>query len=225
MKKELGRGLYGMLDLPAARPTAAAPSSVTAAAVSPRLIYEPLFAARVPVVQLRMKGAEAAAMLAVLSELRERRPPDTLLIVNDRLDVALAGDADGVHLGQEDLPLKLARRICADCGRPDFLIGISTHNEEQATAALSGSPDYIALGPIYPTPSKANPDPVVGPARLAALCRRSKIPVVAIGGITMDRVPEIAAAGAHCAAMIHAINQASDILAAVSKVQHHFGNC
>jgi thiamine-phosphate pyrophosphorylase len=212
IKKTLRRGLYGMLDLPPAPfPTP-----------SPRSIYEPLFAAGVPVLQLRMKGATAAAMLEVLGELHAHRPAETLLIVNDRLDVALAGGADGVHLGQDDLPLEAARRVCAQCGRPDFLIGISTHNEAQAAAALEGGADYIALGPIYPTTSKANPDPVVGPERLAALCRTVTRPLVAIGGISLDRVGAIVAAGAHCAAIIGAVNHAADVGLAASKVQEQF---
>lgn len=212
MNKTLRRGLYGMLDLPAV-PSPAAP---------PSRIYEPLFAAGVPAIQLRMKDATAAAMLAVLAELRSRRPLGTLIFVNDRLDVALAAEVDGVHLGQDDLPLATARRICRECGRPDLLIGISTHNETQAAAALAGEADYIALGPIYPTTSKRNPDPVVGVERLATLCKKSSRPVVAIGGISLPEVPAIAAAGAHCAAIISAVNHAPEPHAAASYVQSQF---
>ncbi len=218
MTQVLGRGLYGILDLPI--DTAAAPD-----APSPQKVYEALFGAGLPAVQLRMKGADAAAMLAMLKELRAHRGKNTLLIVNDRLDVAIAGGADGVHLGQDDLPLSAARRMVKDCGRSDFLIGISTHNEEQAAAALQGGADYIALGPIYPTTSKKNPDPVVGVQRLSALCRISTVPVVAIGGITLERVPAIVSAGAHCAAIISAVNKAPSILATASKVQQQFTDC
>lgn len=211
MTKTLRPGLYGMLDLPAFPSPSAA-----------RRIYEPLFAAGVPAIQLRMKDAPAAAMLAVLDELRRSRPPETLLFVNDRLDVALAVGADGVHLGQDDLPLAVARRISAECGRSDLLIGISTHNEEQAAAALAEGADYIALGPIYPTKSKLNPDPVVGVERLAALCRLSRRPVVAIGGIALEQVAAVVAAGAHCAAIISAVNHAAEPQAAASYVQKQF---
>jgi thiamine-phosphate pyrophosphorylase len=210
---DLGRGLYGILDLP---PT---PSS---SAVAPRRIYEALFAAGVSLLQLRMKDATAAAMLAMLEELKAARPRGVRLIVNDRLDVALAGGADGVHLGQDDLPLVSAQRIIKECGPSRFIIGISTHDEAQAQAALLGEPDYIALGPIYATSSKQNPDPVVGPERLAALCRSASRPVVAIGGITLERVPAVVAAGAQFAAIISAVNAAPDVFAAAALVQSHF---
>jgi len=222
MPKTLGRGLYGMVDLPAPPALSGASPSFESLKQAARRIYEPLFAAAIPVVQLRMKGAGAAAMLAVMDELCESRPPGTLLVVNDRLDVALAAGADGVHLGQDDLPLAAARRIAVGCGKPELLIGISTHDEAQAAAALRGGADYIAFGPVYTTSSKANPDLVVGLERLSALCRGSTRPVVAIGGITLDSAPAIAAAGAHCAAIISAVNSSSDIRAAAAQVQALF---
>lgn len=194
----------------------------------PRHIYEPLFRAGVGILQLRMKGKSAAAMLAVLDELHVRRPPGALIFGNDRLDVALAGRADGVHLGQDDLPLAAARRV-ADALRPPtperprrFLIGISTHNEAQAEQAIAGGADYIAFGPIFATATKKNPDPVVGLTRLRELCRRSPVPVVAIGGITLDKAPAVVEAGAHAAAIIAAVNQAPDIEAAARRVQTLF---
>src|SRR5436305_570944 len=113
------------------------------------------------VLQLRMKRGSAAAMLAVVDELRPLcRRHEALLLVNDRLDVALAGGADGVHLGQDDLPLADARRIA-----PSLIIGVSTHDEAQAIAAAEGGASYVAFGPIFATASKENPDPVVGIAR------------------------------------------------------------
>jgi thiamine-phosphate pyrophosphorylase len=205
----LPRGLYGMLDLPSRLPE---PTSLA------RPIYRPLFDAGIGVLQLRMKDAPAAAMLAVLAELQRERPPGTLLIVNDRLDVALAGGADGVHLGQDDLPLAAARSLAP----PGFLIGISTHNEAQAAAAMAGGADYIGLGPIFATASKANPDPVVGVARLGGVCAGARVPVVAIGGITLERVPDVVAAGAHAVAIIAAINTSPDIRAAALFCQRCF---
>ncbi len=212
MSAEFPRGLYGMVDLPGrAGGTAFPPAG--------RLALS-LLSGGARILQLRMKGAPAAAMLAVLDELRVllRRFPQTRLIVNDRLDVALAGGASGVHLGQDDLPLQAARGICP----PGFLIGISTHNEEQAEQAVRGGADYIALGPIYPTATKDNPDPVVGVERLSALSHRLPVPVVAIGGITLDRVPEVVAAGARAAAIIAAVNRAPDIREAAEKVSRCF---
>jgi thiamine-phosphate pyrophosphorylase len=183
-------------------------------------LAQALLAGGAQVLQLRMKDAPARDQLAVLQALHPlvAATPGALLIMNDRLDVALAGAAHGVHLGQDDLPLAAARRV-APAG---FLIGISTHNEAQAAAALSGGADYIALGPIYPTTSKANPDPVVGVERLASLCRSTTTPVVAIGGITLERAPEVAAAGAHAAAVIAAVNQAADVAAAARQVTRAF---
>lgn len=220
MATALPRGLYGMLDLATANPGApGALSSPGSGATLPRHIYAPLFAAGVGVLQLRLKDASAALLLAVLDEVRLHRPPGTLLIVNDRLDVALAGGADGVHLGQDDLPLAAARRCCP----PGFLIGVSTHSESQAAAAAAHGADYIGFGPVFATTSKHNPDPVVGVERLRAVCARSPIPVVAIGGITPERLPELIAAGAHAVAIISAINRAPDVRGAALAVQQQFG--
>lgn len=212
MPTPLPGGLYGMLDLPSA------PAAPGAPVLLPRHIYRPLFDAGVRVLQLRMKDAPAALMLAVLDEVRLHRPPGTLLIVNDRLDVALAGGADGVHLGQDDLPLRAARRCCPQ----GFLIGVSTHNEAQAAAALAEGADYLGFGPIFATASKRNPDPVVGVERLRAVCASTRVPVVAIGGVTLERVPELVAAGAHAVAIIAAVNQAADVRGAALAVQRQF---
>jgi thiamine-phosphate pyrophosphorylase len=170
------------------------------------------------VLQLRMKGATASAMLAVVDELRPlcRRRVATL-IINDRLDVALAGGADGVHLGQDDLPLEAARRLAP----APFVIGISTHDLEQARAAVAGGADYIGFGPCFITTTKENPDPVVGLEQLAEVCRL-KVPVVAIGGITVERAAAVAAAGAAAAAVIQAVNRAADVVAAARAIAQAF---
>lgn len=214
----LPRGLYGMIDLPLSALTA-----MDVAADRALALAEVLLSGGARVLQLRMKDAPARAQLAILQALHPlvaAAVPGALLIMNDRLDVALAGGAHGVHLGQDDLPLHAARRLTQHL--QGFLIGISTHDEAQAAAALAGGADYIALGPIYPTTSKANPDPVVGVERLAALCKNTTTPVVAIGGITLERAPEIAAAGAHAAAIIAAVNQAGDVAAAAGQVTRAF---
>jgi thiamine-phosphate pyrophosphorylase len=168
------------------------------------------------VVQLRMKKATPAAMLAVVDELRplcKRR--EVLLIVNDRLDVALASGAGGVHLGQDDLPLEAARQLAPK----GFVIGVSTHNFEQAKAASAA--DYLGFGPCFPTATKENPDPVVGLSQLAEVCTLG-LPVVAIGGITLDQVGEVARAGATAAAIIAAVNGAPDVTAAARTVTEAF---
>jgi thiamine-phosphate pyrophosphorylase len=199
------KGLYGMVDLPG--------RGVPAGRLAGWLVDG---GARI--LQLRMKGATAAAMLAVLDELRplcKRR--EIQLIVNDRLDVALAGGADGVHLGQDDLPLAAARKIAPD----GFVIGVSTHTLAQAQAAIAGGASYLGFGPCFPTATKENPDPVVGLEQLAEVCRLAA-PVVAIGGITVERAREVARAGAAAAAIISGVNGAADVTAAARAVTEAF---
>ncbi len=134
-----------------------------------------------------------------------------LFIVNDRCDLALAVDADGVHLGQEDLPLDLARKVMG----PDKLIGISTHNPDQVRAASAGKPDYLGFGPIFTPGSKLDHDPVVGLEGLRAIRTLTSLPVFAIGGIQIGQVEEIMEAGADGIAVISAIVKAADIREAV----------
>jgi thiamine-phosphate pyrophosphorylase len=196
-------GLYGMIDLPGRGWPAGR-------------LANALLDGGARVLQVRMKRATPAAMIAVIDELRplcKRR--EALLIVNDRLDVALAGGAGGVHLGQDDLPLAAARRLVP----PGFVIGISTHNVAQAKAAQGA--DYIGFGPCFATETKENPDPVVGMEALAEVCKLGT-PVVAIGGITLDRVAEVARAGAAAAAIISAVNRAEDVVAAARTVSAAF---
>lgn len=121
------------------------------------------------------------------------------VIINDRADLALALGADGVHLGQSDVPPEAARRLLGDRA----IIGYSTHNLEQAKIALKSPINYLAIGPIFRTSSKKNPDPVVGLETIRAVRNASKpIPLVAIGGITAANAPEVFAAGANSVAMI-----------------------
>lgn len=135
-----------------------------------------------------------------------------LFIVNDRCDLALAVDADGVHLGQEDLPLDWARKVMGQ----DKLIGISTHNPDQVLKAIAGKPDYLGFGPIFTPGSKQDHDPVVGLEGLRAILRLTPLPVYAIGGIQIDQVGEVMRAGAKGVAVISAILKAPDISHAVT---------
>jgi thiamine-phosphate pyrophosphorylase len=132
-------------------------------------------------------------------------------IVNDRCDLALAVDADGVHLGQEDLPLDLARKVMG----PDKLIGISTHNLNQVREATAGKPDYLGFGPIFKPGSKQDHDPVVGLEGLRAMRGLTWLPVFAIGGIQIDQAGEVTRTGANGVAIISAILKAPDISHAV----------
>ena len=134
-----------------------------------------------------------------------------LFIVNDRCDLALAVDADGVHLGQGDLPLDLARKVMG----PDKLIGISTHNPDQVREATAGKPDYLGFGPIFKPGSKQDHDPVVGLEGLRAMRSLTSLPVFAIGGIQIDQAGEVMRAGANGVAIISAILKAPDISLAV----------
>ena len=172
------------------------------------------------VLQIRFKQAGRADLLRIATWARELTAArGALLVVNDDLDVALAAGADAVHLGQDDMPLAEARRLAGTALR----IGVSTHNLEQVGLALAGGADYLGFGPIFPTGSKANPDPVVGLAGLsAAVAAAAPLPVVAIGGITPERADEIAAAGAHAACSIAAVNRAADVRTAAARVAAAF---
>jgi len=161
--------------------------------------------------QLRLKDAPARIVLDVARAIVPlARAVGALLIVNDRLDVARAARADGVHLGQDDLPLDAARRIAGD-----LLVGISTHDPAQARAAAAGGADYLGVGPMYPTTSKVNPLAPRGPELVAAVRPLVDVPLVAIGGITAETGPAVRAAGADAVAMIGALVRAPDVEAAV----------
>src|SRR6476660_8517320 len=133
-------------------------------------------------------------------------------IVNDRCDLALAVEADGVHLGQEDLPLDLARKVMGS----DKLIGISTHNPDQVRAATAGKPDCLGFGPIFKPGSKQDHDPVVGLDGLRAMRKLTSLPVFAIGGIQIDQAGEVMRTGANGVAVVSAILKAPDISYAVN---------
>jgi thiamine-phosphate pyrophosphorylase len=153
-------------------------------------------------VQLREKDLTAAELLPLALELRVvTREYGARLFINDRIDVALAVEADGVHLGGHSLPVAVARKILG----PRNLIGVSTHSVEEIAAAKSEGADFVTFGPVYPTPSKAAYGPPLGLDRLREACRVSAFPVFALGGITAERVAELLAAGAHGVALISAI--------------------
>lgn len=140
---------------------------------------------------------------------RAARSAGVRLLINDRVDIALALGADGVHLGQDDLPPSAAREILGD----EAIIGFSTHTLEQATAAARLPIDYLAIGPIFPTLSKENPDPVVGLEGLRRVRDATGgIPLVAIGGIRPENIREVLLAGADCVAVINLLlNPAAEI--------------
>ncbi|HLE44890.1 MAG TPA: thiamine phosphate synthase [Methylomirabilota bacterium] len=155
--------------------------------------------------QLRAKETTTRELTALARRLAERaRAAGGVLIVNDRLDVALAVGAAGVHLGQADLPASEARRLA-----PGLVLGVSSHGLEQARRAQAGGADYVALGSIYPTGSKPSFE-LVGLEALRLVRPHVTVPLVAIGGITLERVPAVLAAGADAVAVISAIGLARD---------------
>jgi thiamine-phosphate pyrophosphorylase len=172
-----------------------------------------------PAIQLRDKDANARELLAQAQLLRDlTRQHSALLFVNDRLDVALAAGADGVHLGPDDIPLKAARTVVPT----GFLIGVSTDDPQQAKAAQSQGADYIGCGAVFGTTSKDVAGEAIGVWRLQQVATAVTIPVVGIGGIATANVADVAAAGAAGAAVISAVMKARDIEATVRSLLNPF---
>jgi thiamine-phosphate pyrophosphorylase len=193
-------GLYIILD-PSVCPARSLVEVLTAAAEAGASIF-----------QYRNKTASMKeAYVEALALRQAAAKAGVLFIVNDRCDLALAVDADGVHLGQGDLPLDLARKVMGQ----DKLIGISTHNPDQVREATAGKPDYLGFGPIFKPCSKQDHDPVVGLEGLRAMRSLTSLPVFAIGGIQIDQVGEVTRFGANGVAVISAIIKAPDISHAV----------
>jgi thiamine-phosphate pyrophosphorylase len=134
-----------------------------------------------------------------------------LFIVNDRVDLALDSGADGVHLGQDDLPIASAKRLARRCGREDLLVGRSTHSFEQAAEAVEAGADYIGYGPLYATQTKENNVPPLGVESLSEVVRWVSVPVVAIGGIKLAQLDEVAAHGGRHCAVVTALTGAKDV--------------
>jgi thiamine-phosphate pyrophosphorylase len=178
---------------------------------SNREVLEAVIRGGAKIIQLREKGYSARALYDLAMQFREiTAKAGVLLIINDRLDIALSVEADGVHLGQDDLPLAVARKLA-----PELLIGISTHNHEQALDAERGSADYINIGPIFPTETKKGLSTFLGPDAIGAISREIKIPFTVMGGINPSNIDQVVAQGARRVAMVTAITQAPDIADAV----------
>lgn len=189
-------GLYVILDPEAARGRALLDILKRAAEGGARLF------------QYRDKTSSLADAYRQAVPLRQAaRDAGATFLVNDRCDLAVAVDADGVHLGQRDLPIQMARTLMG-AGK---LIGISTHADTQVSAATQAGADYLGFGPIFPPSSKRDHDPVVGVDGLRRIRRLTGLPVFAIGGITLDHVPSIINAGANGVAVISAIIRATDV--------------
>jgi thiamine-phosphate pyrophosphorylase len=170
----------------------------------PAEVLRPALQAGVDVVQLREKSGDDRAIVRAGRVFRRLCDAyDALFIVNDRPDLAIACGADGLHLGQDDGRIEAARRLVGD----DLLIGLSTHSPAQVDAAQGV--DYIAVGPVYETPTKPDYEPV-GTELVSYAARHARVPFFAIGGIGPDTVGEVVAAGAERVAVVRAIGDAAD---------------
>jgi len=168
---------------------------------------EKLAEAGVRLLQYRNKSASARALFESSKKLTALLSPrGVTFVVNDRADVAVLAGADGVHVGQEDVSVEEGRQVVG----AEKLVGVSTHNIEQFQRAAASSADYIAVGPIFATGSKSNPDPVVGVEFIRRIRLLTDKPIVAIGGITLERATEIIEAGANTVAVISDILRASE---------------
>lgn len=175
----------------------------------------------VTLVQYRAKTASSAEMYAEALQLKALCDSFNVpLIINDRLDIAMAVGAAGVHLGQDDLPCAAARKLLGE----DYIIGVSAHNPAEAKAALQSGADYLGCGAVFGTATKADVKKL-GTDGLAAICKAKGLPVVGIGGVTADNYREVRAAGADGAAIVSGILAQPDIrttVRAIAKVNEEF---
>lgn len=175
----------------------------------------------VTLVQYRAKTASSAKMYAEALQLKALCDSFNVpLIINDRLDIAMAVGAAGVHLGQDDLPCAAARKLLGE----DYIIGVSAHNPAEAKAALQSGADYLGCGAVFGTATKADVKKL-GTEGLAAICKEKGLPVVGIGGVTADNYREVRAAGADGAAIVSGILAQPDIrttVEAIAKVSQEF---
>lgn len=166
------------------------------------------YAGGADVVQLRLKNTDGGEMLSVAKQMQKVADEySKIFIVNDRVDVAVLAGADGVHLGQSDIPVKEARKLTG----PDMIIGVSVDTPEEARQAVADGADYVAVGAIFPTATKKNAKQGVGLDSVFLIKQAVKVPVVAIGGINRGNMTEVFRAGADSVAVVSAIMAQPDI--------------
>lgn len=166
-------------------------------------------------VQLRMKNAPEAEILREAKNMRAAtRGTKTLFIVNDDPKLAALAEADGVHLGQGDMPIAIARKLYPELA----VFGLSTHNLSQVREAARLCPDYIGVGPVFATPTKAIPDPTLGLEGMAEMIKAAPCPAVAIGGINSENLPLIKRAGARNYSVVRAVCQNNDPESAIRRL-------
>ncbi|MDF7824037.1 thiamine phosphate synthase [Pontiellaceae bacterium B12227] len=167
--------------------------------------------------QLRMKNASPQEHLAMAIKLRKiTAGSETQFIVNDDLQVAIDSDADGIHLGQNDCTLPMARKKW-NC--PGKLYGLSTHSMEQASKAQELQPDYIGIGPVFPTPTKADTAPAIGIAEAGRIASTTPLTSVVIGGVDEQNLPGLLEAGAMNYCVVRAVNSSPDPASAIRRLQ------
>ena len=183
-------------------------------------ILEMTLAAGVRLVQLREKDLNSRHLYELAVEFRRQtKAAGALLIINDRLDIALAADADGVHLGQEDLPLEVARRL-----GPELLIGASTHSLEEALAAQEAGASYVNIGPIFATLTKETAT-LLGPEIIDRIAPQLSIPWTTMGGIKTTNIDQVVGRGARHPGVITAVTAASDPTAAARELRQMIAAC
>jgi len=176
-------------------------------------IAKSLVAGGARLVQIRDKHAASGLLLSRSTAIAAAAPTGVQILVNDRIDIALLAGASGAHIGQRDLPPGASRKLLG-AGK---ILGLSTHGRDQAIAADDAPVDYVAVGPIFQTTTKTNPDAAIGLEELADICDLLSKPVVAIGGIRLDNVADVMAAGAASVAVIADLIGQGDIKARTGK--------
>ncbi len=184
-------------------------------------ILREFLAGGVKLVQLRAKELSSADFFSLAKEARQlTSEAGAMFIVNDRADIALACNADGVHLGQDDLPLRAVRKLLG----PEKIIGISTHDLDQARAAELNGADYIGFGPIFGSTTKDTGYSPRGLEMLREIRQAVKVPLVAIGGINEKNVAEVWNAGADAAAIISDLMEAEDVAKKLERISTHYSS-
>jgi thiamine-phosphate pyrophosphorylase len=170
-------------------------------------VLDAVLAGGAKIIQLREKDWEKREIFELALEFRKRTiVHDALLIINDHIDIALATEADGVHLGQDDLPISAARKIASD-----LLLGASSHSLEEALGAEKDGADYVNIGPVFPTQTKKKLTRFLGPEAIAEIGPKLKIPFTTMGGINQNNIKDVLEKGARRIAMVTGITQAPDI--------------
>lgn len=188
-------------------------ASLSSGRATPAIVKSALDAG-IRLVQLREKGMPTPAFLDMACEIRDMTDKcGAILIVNDRLDVAMACRADGVHLGQDDLPVKAARRLA-----PEMIVGASSHNVEEAVAAQRAGASYVNIGPLFPTKTKEWTSEFLGIEGLDRIRHHVSIPFTVMGGIKLEHIPALVRHGARTIALVTAITAAPDPGAAAAEL-------